>query len=380
MTTQLVYAETSIWNELCSQAINPEKVASRLAKRGEKLVLGMNVFFEMVKTFGMQGAGAANRGSQLFSYLNMWIKDDFQIVRQTPEILVEEALSSLGGSRRIRLFLEGLEHKLIREEITKLASGEFGSPRDEFIRVRKATAKQAREEMENVFRALPEIKSRLKKIPKELLKDWLTEEVQSERGVEFLARQLDGVMPVQGKPFPKLREIAENLLASTEYRVSNALVRNGIYLNWRLAHRGSVETSSFDDAYHVVNASYCNKFLTTDSDQAEQASYSLVGSEIGYCEPGQPLDLWLADNGYEGRPPMPPASCSQNASSKSTILIPFHFHAPRRQSRLEVVPKQDISPDQFRIAFCKNSLLLCDHKIVGRLNQEFSMVRPTMFN
>jgi hypothetical protein len=296
MTTQLVYAETSIWNELCNQAINPEMLASRLAKRGEKLVLGMNVFFEMVKTFGMQGAVAANRGSQLFSYLNIWMKDDFQIVRQTPEILVEEARCSLSGSRRMRLFLEGLEHKLIREEIAKLASGEFGSPRDEFIRVRKATAKRAREEMKNEFRALPDIKPRLKKIPKELLKDWLTEEVQSERGVEFLARHLDGVM--QGEPFPKLRQIAKNLLASKEYRVSNALVRNGIYLNWRLAHSGSVETSSFDDAYHVVNASYCNKFLTTDSDQAEQASYSLVGSQIGYCEPGEPLDLWLADNGY----------------------------------------------------------------------------------
>ena len=49
------------------------------------------------------------------------------------------------------------------------------------------------------------------------------------------------------------------------------------------------------------------------------------------------------------------------------ISIPFHLHAPRRQPRLEVVPKQNISADQFRIAFCRNSLLLCDHKIVGRV-------------
>jgi hypothetical protein len=32
MTTQLVYAETSIWNELCNQATDPETLSSILAR------------------------------------------------------------------------------------------------------------------------------------------------------------------------------------------------------------------------------------------------------------------------------------------------------------------------------------------------------------
>lgn len=87
-------------------------------------------------------------------------------------------------------------------------------------------------------------------------------------------------------------------LSSDEYKIAHALVRNGIYLNWRLAHRGSVTTTSFDDAYHVVNASYCAKFLTTDEEQVEQALHSLAGVQVGYCRPGESFDEWLTDNGY----------------------------------------------------------------------------------
>jgi hypothetical protein len=296
MTAHLVYAETSIWNELCNQAMDPHRVATRFASRGEQLTLGLNVFFELVKTFGKREEGAANRGSLLFSYLKRWMHDDFPIVRQTPEILAEEAMHSLDRSKRTRLFVEGVEHRSWMEEIAHLANGGFASPRDEFIKTRKATVRRSRDEMRNDFRAMPEVKSKLKKIRIEQLKDWLTEEVRSERGVNFLAVQLGRVLPEE--QFPILLEIAESLLASDKYRVSHALVRNGIYLNWRLAHRGSIATSSFDDAYHVVNASYCGKFLTTDGDQAEQALHSLAGVQVGYCEPGRSLEAWLTDNGY----------------------------------------------------------------------------------
>jgi hypothetical protein len=296
MTTHLVYAETSIWNELCNQAMDPHRVATRFAGRGEQLTLGLNVFFELVKTFGKREEGAANRGSELFSYLRSWMHDDFPIIRQTPEILAEEVMHSLGGSTKRRVFVEGVEHRIWTEEIARLANGGFASPRDKFIELRKATVKRSRDEMRNDFGAIPEAKPRLQKISIVRLKNWLIEEARSMRGVDFLARQLVGALP--GESLPKLCEVADGLLASDEYKLSHALVKNGLFLNWCLANRGSVPTSSFDDAYHVVNASYCNKFLTTDKNQAEQASYSLAGVQVGYCEPNKPFERWLTDNGY----------------------------------------------------------------------------------
>jgi hypothetical protein len=296
MTMQLVYAETSVWNELCNQAIDPHRLASRLAKRGEKLVLGINVLFELLKTFGMSEESAASRGAELFSYLNASMHDEFPITRQTPEILVEEAMHSVDRSRGTRVLVEGVEYRFWRGEIARLAKGGFRSPREGFIEVRKATAKQSRDEMRKEFSAMPEVKFSLRKITIDRLKDWLIGEVRSERGVNSLAIHLAAVLP--GESLPDLREIAKSLLGSTEYRVSHALVRNDIYLNWRLAHRGSVALSSYDDAYHVVNASYCGKFLTTDKEQVEQVEHSLSGVQVGFCEPGKPFDVWLTDSGY----------------------------------------------------------------------------------
>jgi hypothetical protein len=294
MRRQLVYAETSIWNELCNQATDPRILSSILSRQGEQLVLGMNVFFEMAKTFGLTGEESLKRASQLFSYLKGWMDDDFPIVRQTPEILAEEAMHSQGDSISVRVFLGTYERRSLTEEIGRLASGNFDSPRQGFIASRKAIAKRARDEMRADFRAKPDVQSRLRKIPVARLDGWLTEEARSERGMTFLAGHLAGVLPEN--MFPNLDVIAGDLLASGEYRVSHALVRNGIYLNWRLAHRGSVPTSSFDDAYHVVNASYCSKFLTTDRDQAEQASHSLPGVRVHYYDEKKPLQAWLSDN------------------------------------------------------------------------------------
>ena len=192
----------------------------------------MNVFFEMVKTLAKAEQHAGDRGQHLFSYLKTWVNDDFLVAPQR------------------------LRHEMIED-----------------------------------FRSKPEAATRLKQIVPEQLEDWMEREVRSERGVSLLMGHLAQVLSKE--MFSELRGIASQLLASDQYKISHALVRNGIYLNWRLAHRSSVPTSSSDDAYHVVNASYCHKVLTTDSDQAEQASYSLAGGRVGLYDYGTPLETWV---------------------------------------------------------------------------------------
>ena len=116
-------------------------------------------------------------------------------------------MHSLGESRSIKVFLDAQEHRDLTEEIARLASGQFDSLRLGFIERRKATAKTARDEMRNDFRASPEVESKLRKISIGRLKDWLTEEARSERGVSLLAGHLVNVLPEE--PFPKLRVSAE---------------------------------------------------------------------------------------------------------------------------------------------------------------------------
>jgi hypothetical protein len=288
---QILYAETSLWNELCDQAIDAKTVAEALARQGAQLALGMNVFFEMVKTFGSSAQQARDRAHHLFSYLKTWVRDDFPATRQTPEILADEVWHSLGDAWEVRAFLDGRELRSLIEEIARLADGIFSPSRQEFVNERRATAKRLRQEMIDDLRKKPEVVTRLKQIAPERLEDWMVEEIRSERGASLLMGHLAQVLPKE--MFSHLNGIAARLLASDQYKVSHALVRNGVYLNWRIAHRGSVPTSSFDDAYHVVNASYCDKVLTTDSDQAEQVSRSLVGVRVGVYDYGRPLKTWL---------------------------------------------------------------------------------------
>lgn len=292
--TQILYAETSFWNELCDQAVDAEAVSEALSRQGAQLALGMNVFFEMVKTFGKAEQQVRDRAQDLFSYLKTWVRDDLHVTRQTPEILVDEVRHSLGDAREVRAFLDCRELSSLTEEIARLADGIFSASRERFVNERRATAKRLRQEMIKDFQSKPEVATRLKQIALERLEDWMAEEVRSERGASLLIGHLAQVLPEE--MLSQLGGIAARLLASDQYRVSQALVRNGIYLNWRLAHRGSVPTSSFDDAYHVVNASYCDKILTTDKDQAEQVSCSLVGVRVGLYDYVRPLKTWvLAD-------------------------------------------------------------------------------------
>src|SRR6266700_2611250 len=104
--TQILYAETSLWNELCDQAVDAEAVSEALSRQGAQLALGMNVFFEMVKTFGKAKQQARDRAQDLFSYLKTWVRDDLPVTRQTPEILVDEVRHSLGDAREVRAFLD----------------------------------------------------------------------------------------------------------------------------------------------------------------------------------------------------------------------------------------------------------------------------------
>jgi hypothetical protein len=294
MRKHLIYADTSFWNQLCDQSIEPRRLASSLAEQDAEIVLGLNVFFEMSKTFEMQRQGAVERASKLFTYLSSWMREGVSVVRQNPEILVDEALHALGRAGIITAFLDSHDHRELAKEIARLGRGKGEAPPAGFIGTRKSTATEARTNMVDHLQSAPQVKARLRTIPASQLTAWTKEEAGSGRGIQLLVDHLD---PILGNvEHSNLYAIARILLGSQQYRASRALVRNGICLNWRIANRESIPKSSLDDAYHVVGASYCTKFVTNDPDQALQANSSLDGVQVGLCGMQTPLLDWLIDN------------------------------------------------------------------------------------
>jgi hypothetical protein len=47
--------------------------------------------------------------------------------------------------------------------------------------------------------------------------------------------------------------------------------------------------------FHVVNASYCDIFITTDSDQASYAGHALYNAEVLVYDGTTPLLKWLLE-------------------------------------------------------------------------------------
>jgi hypothetical protein len=291
LAQKLIYPDTFIWNELCDQRTDPPELTRALQALGANLVLGMNVFYEIVKTFGSPRADALNRGAALFSCLKLWTASGIVIIRQTPEILVEEVRCCEGQQENVSALLDGADCGRLLAEIDNLASGDFGSMARQFIELRKDTAKRARAEMTDHLQERPELQSVLRGVTLAQLPDWITTEMTSERGVSLLAGHVNHVLPTLA--FDDCIRVARKLLGLPRFRISHGLVRSAIYLNWRLANRGSLRSDLPDDAYHVVSASYGDLFVTTEKDQADQALYSVPCVRTSLYDRLVPLVRWL---------------------------------------------------------------------------------------
>jgi hypothetical protein len=291
MQRGLVYADTSIWNELCDQGTDPNALAARLNAHGARLVLGMNVFYEMVRTFAKLEADAMSRGSALFSYLKLWTRSSIAIMRQNPEILAEEVRCCEGKQAKVNPMPEGADCRRFLNEIDSLAEGKFGPLAQEFVAWRKDFAKGVRTDMANDLQDKPELKSQLQSIKPAQLSDWIASELTNERGTALLAGHIMHVLPQH--ELADVIRIAKKMLDSSKYRIARSLVRNGIYLNWRIANRQSLRGDVPDDSYHVVSASYADFFTTTDADQANQVRHTIPALHVCVYDRTDEILNWL---------------------------------------------------------------------------------------
>lgn len=265
----LVYADTSLWNCLCDYPVDPEALISGLSTSDAQLVLGSNVVYELAKTFLMNRADAKERGQRLFSYLDPYLSMNIPCFTEIREILKFEAAHVAGEIPRVDPFWDANVYAQLIREVRRLAAGEFDQLASSFIGRRKNDAAAIPLDFQSRLAARPELKERIARISEKELPVWLEQTMTGSRGREALQRQLANVY--RRPPDRPLRVLAKKLLGNRRYRISRALTRSDLYLNWRCARRGSVRADLPDDAYHTVNASYCDIFLTTERDQAEHA-------------------------------------------------------------------------------------------------------------
>jgi hypothetical protein len=60
-----IYLDTMLWDRLCDERVDAQKLMAALSAKNKQLVLGTEVIYEMAKTFRSNPA----RAQQLFAYL-----------------------------------------------------------------------------------------------------------------------------------------------------------------------------------------------------------------------------------------------------------------------------------------------------------------------
>ena len=284
----LGYPDTTIWNALCDQGVDAANLTSDLAARGTRLVLGTNAVYEMAKTFKGSRSTARERGERLFSYLGQYVQLGIPLLRATDDLLGEETKHVTKEIRQMDLFYGSADYKKLAAEVDKLAHGVFDSRAAQFIPFREAEATQTREALYAHLDRQPLLKRKLEAISEESVGYWIAQEMKRS-GRPILAKHLANV--ISGRPLRDLTRLAKQLLALPRYRVSHAMVRSDLYLNWRYCRRGTLGKDMPDDNYHAVNASYCDMFVTADPGMASYMSH--VHTRVELYDANVPLAKWL---------------------------------------------------------------------------------------
>jgi hypothetical protein len=143
MCAVLIYADTSVWNALCDESVDAGRLTKDLTRQRAQLILGTDAVYEMAKTFKGSRSTAQQRGKELFSYLKQYVQLRIHLLRQTDDLLREEAKHVTKETKNPQLFYGSADYEKLVAEVDKLARGVFDSRAAEFIPLREAEAKQS---------------------------------------------------------------------------------------------------------------------------------------------------------------------------------------------------------------------------------------------
>jgi hypothetical protein len=291
-----VYADTSIWNRLCDQNVDPRAFSSHLANRRVVLAVGFNVFYEIAKLFFVGTNEATERGRELLNYMKQYLDLQIPMVKENGPLLIEEAMHVTGHKRMESCFRDSSQYQTAVREIEKLYVGDIGPEVKQFFERRKSAARTSRTVVKERLADRPDLEATFRKIPDEALSGFLKDACLAPLGQSLLLGHLRTEFP---KNSPNdLSGVAKQLLQSPNCRVSRAMTRADLYLIWRCSKRGSLRGDLPDDTFHVVNAAYSDVFLTTEGDQADIARHAIEGSKALVFGQGEMIsDRLLTDLG-----------------------------------------------------------------------------------
>jgi len=284
---QSLYLDTNLWNMLCDQSVVPEDLVTRIRAHAWELVFSPHIRYELARTFRSPRLDAKERAQLLFSYLARYVALNIRCVKQIPDLLREEVRHVCKEISKIECFYQDEFYEREAGEIRKLAAENIDVGNNRVLDFRGKQVSEFREASPGrtaMWREHAEYDA----------------QTTLEEFMEFGLRKFGQrcLMKHVSQFFPDLadkhlRQIGRKLLSAPRYRLSQALVRGDIYLDWRCFHERGIAKDTSDDCFHIENAAYCDAYATADAGQEKYANEILLKTRVRIYDRTTPLMEWL---------------------------------------------------------------------------------------
>jgi hypothetical protein len=278
----LIYLDTVLWNALCDEGADAKSLISALSTKHNELVLGHEAIYEMAKTFGPNPV----RGRELFAYVRTFTELGILCPIENPEILRRESkMAWRGDQEQFDIFLKPADYLRLQQEVDKLSRGVIDQRVDRVIKSRKQFAADERAETSARYAIASSLKARLSRLSERDLE----KEAKGMLGRRVLSDHLQTLYPESATR----KFVIKRLLASPQYRFSNAVVRADVYANWRTVRNKSMPRDLLPDLDHIVAASYFDVYATKEAAHGKYAPLVLKRTRVAIWNGQGSVSAWL---------------------------------------------------------------------------------------
>jgi hypothetical protein len=253
-------------------------------------LLVFHTVYELARNFERDEAAGNARGQQLFSYLKQYLNLGIPSTKQLWELIMAEDEAYRKNLTVIDPFATSQESAIEKSEVEKLADGIVEGRVRTFLEERKQFAKDTKAQQAERIIESDKLREYLRAISEDELATWMPQETLTTSGVStlyqrFLLRAGPGRTP----------QYVHSLLSFRLADASRGTVHADLYSNWKCARDGSNRLDLADDMLHVLQAIYCDLYVTEESNHLRYAPFLLTSRtrvEI-YRDRSVPIDQWL---------------------------------------------------------------------------------------
>jgi hypothetical protein len=285
-----IYPDNNIWDQLFDQKVNPKDLLNSLAAKGYTPVISFHAAYEFARAFSSSDPAVLERGRQLCAYVKEYLDLGMPCTKEFWELILAEARAFENNLPEIDPMAMPEQCTTTAQELGKLASGIIEERVKQFLDHRLDFAKNTRAAQKAHIDDREELKHDLRDIEQGALSQWMEEQTFTAEGVNTLYKKIIKRLGPGASPEDILR-----LLRSPPAQASRASVRGDLYYNWHCAKHGGIRLDLLDDILHLLQAVYCDLYMSEDKSQGHYGPLILTARTRVEIYPDRKIliDQWI---------------------------------------------------------------------------------------